>query len=165
MKAKTVLFLSFLIVTSAFTQDNSETSLFSILQKNDSLIFAIGFNTCDLSQFDNLMTDNLEFFHDKSGIIKSKKEFLEVMKNGLCKNKNYQARRELIKGSLIVYPLFNNNIIYGAVQTGEHRFYEKMEGKAETAGSIAKFTHVWLLAQGTWKLDKVLSYDHQLKKN
>ena len=100
-------------------------------------------------EFENLMSDDLEFYHDKSGITNSISEFINVMETGICNPSNtFKARRELIKGSLEVYPLYNNGVLYGAVQTGEHRFFEKnmnQPEKPEKAGSTAKFIHLWIL--------------------
>ncbi|MFC4720980.1 nuclear transport factor 2 family protein [Geojedonia litorea] len=154
-----------LLVTLSITiqaQEDGNSQVFNTLKVNDSLLFDLGFNTCDLSQFKALITDDLEFYHDKSGILNSKQAFIDVMANGICSATNpYRARRELIEGSLKVYSLYNNGKLYGAIQEGSHRFYERFEGK-ETPGSIAKFTHLWIIDKDQWKLKRVLSYDHQL---
>lgn len=143
-------------------QVSEDSELFQTLKKNDSLLFNVGFNTCDISQFENLTTDDLEFYHDKNGILNSKKEFVDVMANGICKKDiSYKARRELIKGSLKVFPLYNNGELYGAFQTGEHQFFETFEGK-EKAGSTAIFSHLWILEHNQWKIKRIFSYNHQL---
>lgn len=154
------LLVTFSISIQAQEDENSE--LFKTLKANDSLLFDLGFNTCDLSQFNALITDDLEFYHDQSGILNSKEEFIDVMTNGICKSASpYRSRRELIEGSLKVYSLYNNGKLYGAIQEGSHRFYERFEGK-ETPGSIAKFTHIWIIDKNQWKIKRILSYDHQL---
>jgi hypothetical protein len=109
------------------------------------------------------MSEDLEFYHDKSGIINSVPQFLSVMKAGICDpTHTFKSRRELIEGSLEVYPLNNNDELYGAIQTGEHRFFEKNKDQPEHAGSIAKFTHLWVLENSQWKLKRILSYDHNM---
>lgn len=146
-----------------FAQIDSNSELYNTLKANDSLLFNIGFNTCDLSQFENLMSEDLEFYHDKSGVTNSMAQFINVMKSGICNTTNtFKARRELIKGSLEVFPLYNNGELYGAIQTGEHRFFEKNGEQPEKAGSIAKFNHLWLLESNHWKLKRILSYDHKI---
>jgi CubicO group peptidase (beta-lactamase class C family) len=60
-----------------------------------------------------------------------------------------------------VYPLEKNGVLYGAIQSGRHRFYEKSKDKPERFASIARFSHVWLLEDGTWKFVRGLSFDHQ----
>lgn len=168
MKQLKYLIIVFILIGSlnAFAQKNEDSELFETLKANDSLLFNVGFNTCDLSQFENLMAEDLEFYHDKSGSTNSLSQFMEVMKTGICKpSKSYKARRELVKGSLEVFPLYNNGELYGAIQTGEHRFYEKNLNQPEIpekAGSIAKFTHLWILENNQWKLKRVLSFDHKM---
>lgn len=147
-------------ITSAQVEVQSE--LYKTLKTNDSLIFDVGFNTCDLSAFENLLTEDFEFYHDKGGITDSKKAFIETFKNGICKSPKFKSRRELVDGSIAVYPLYNNGILYGALQKGVHRFFESANGQPETAGSTAKFTHLWLKEESRWILKRVLSYDHQM---
>lgn len=147
------------IVSSAQVEKDSE--LYKTILSNDSLLFNIGFNTCDISQFENLLSEKFEFYHDKDGV-SFKPDFIFRLKNGLCKSPaTYQSRRELINGSTEIYPLYKNNVLFGAIQTGIHKFYETVAGKPETYASTARFTHVWILENGIWKLNKGLSYDHQ----
>ncbi len=154
-----LLLSSFSFFASAQVEPNS--ILYKTILSKDSLLFNIGFNTCDISQFEKLVSVNFEFFHDKSGI-SDRKQFLSDLKNGLCKSpETYQSRRELILESVKIFPLYDNGELYGAIQYGEHRFYEKMDGKPEQYASIAKFTHVWIIEDGKWKLKSGLSYDHQ----
>lgn len=146
---------------SASAQVGQESILYKTILSKDSLLFQVGFNTCDISQFEALLSENFEFFHDKSGI-SDRKKFLSDLKTGLCKSPDtYQSRRELIRERIQVFPLYDNGELYGAIQHGEHKFYEKMDGKAEQFASTAKFTHVWIIENGKWKLKSGLSYDHQ----
>ncbi len=143
-------------------QISQDSELFSTLKVNDSLLFNIGFNTCDLDQFKKFTTDDLEFYHDKAGALNSKEEFINVMVEGICnKDNTFKSRRELVKNSLQVYPLYNNGKLYAAIQNGSHRFFEKFEGK-EKAGSVAKFSHLWILEDNQWKIKRIYSFDHQL---
>jgi hypothetical protein len=115
-----VMLLSFLASTA---QVDTTAALYKTIKTNDSLLFTIGFNTCDITQFEKLVSDTFEFYHDKSGLTNSKDAFIASIKNGLCKS-DYKASRELVAGSMQVFPLENNDVLYGAVQTGKHRFYE-----------------------------------------
>lgn len=128
----------------------------TILAK-DSLLFAVGFNSCDIQQFENILSKKFSFYHDQTGT-SNKKQFIKTLKSGLCADPtNYQSTRVLLSTS--VYPLLENGSIYGAVQEGIHCFYE-----GELKRSTAKFTHLWLLEKGEWKLVKALSFDHQVDK-
>ncbi|MGJ8592595.1 MAG: nuclear transport factor 2 family protein [Aquaticitalea sp.] len=155
-----VFVLGFINPISA--QVTNESELLEIIKQHDSLIFTVGFNTCDMSQFEKLLTDDIQFYHDKGGVMNSKEEFIKSIKNGICQKENpYKSRRELIEGSLEVYTLYDNGELYGAIQNGEHQFYEGFEGK-EKSRSRAKFSHLWLLQDKEWKLKTVFSFDHQL---
>lgn len=148
----------------AYVQVDKENSLYKSIMAQDSLLFDVGFNTCAIKQFEQLLTEDFEFFHDKSGM-SDKKKFLLDLRKGLCANPgSYQARRELIPASTLVYALFNNGKLYGAIQEGVHQFFEKQTGKPEKFGSSARFTHVWLLKEGVWKLARSLSFEHEEKQ-
>ena len=155
------LALLFILSSSwSFGQQTKDSSLYRVVMKNDSLLFNIGFNTCDIRQFEQLLSEDFQFFHDKGGI-SDKASFLRDLRNGLCASPaTYQSRRELVKGSTAIYPLYNNGVLYGIVQTGVHKFYENIAGQKERFASTAKFTHIWLLEGGLWKLNKGISYDH-----
>lgn len=159
MKPYLFLALHVLLVNLLFAQVEENSELFQTLRTKDSLLFNLGFNTCDISQFRALVSEDMEFYHDQSGVTDSKDAFIASIENGLCKL-NYKARRELVAGSLQVFPMHGNGQLYGAIQTGEHRFYAKYPDKKEVLTSTAKFTHLWLLEDGQWKLARVLSYDH-----
>lgn len=160
----TLLFLFLFLATSLlFSQVAPSSALFRTLKTQDSLLFEVGFNTCDITQFENLVSDDFEFYHDKSGITASKADFIAGIRDGLCKM-DYQARRELVENSLEVFPLESNGEIYGAIQAGNHRFYAIEKDKSEYLTSVARFTHVWLLENGLWKLSRGLSYDHTSSK-
>ncbi|MFT5238027.1 MAG: hypothetical protein ACI9AT_000143 [Ulvibacter sp.] len=155
------IFSIFLTSQLLNAQVEKSSELFQQLKAADSLLFNIGFNTCSMAPFETLISENFEFYHDKGGITTSKAEFIQAFKDGLCKSpETYQSRRELVKGSLEVFALKNNGKLYGAIQNGRHQFHEKSVGSPETKGNIARFTHLWLLEDGVWKLIRSLSYDH-----
>ena len=64
---KRTLFLMALCgISSLFV--NAQSDLFKALQKQDSLMFEVTFNTCDLRPLEYLVSENFEFYHDKGGI-------------------------------------------------------------------------------------------------
>lgn len=161
-KLLTLIFICISVYTT-FGQVDHKTELYQKIISQDSLLFNVGFNTCNIAQFENLLSEDFEFFHDKDGI-SHKRDFIFNLKNGLCISPNtYQSRRELKKESTAIFPLYKNEKIYGAIQTGIHKFYETINGKAETYASTARFTNVWLLENNQWKLSRCLSYDHSIK--
>jgi hypothetical protein len=154
-----ICFVGSSAIASAQVEISSE--LYKTILSKDSLLFNVGFNTCDISQFESLLSDDFEFFHDTDSI-SNRSQFLVSVRTGLCKSPaTYQSRRELVVGSTEVFPLYKKGKLYGAIQHGKHRFYENILGKPERFASAARFTHVWILEDGFWKLNKGLSYDHQ----
>jgi ketosteroid isomerase-like protein len=129
---------------------------------HDRKLFDAVFNTCDTQALAGLVTDDFEMFHDKGGLVStSGAQFVENIR-GMCERQktgeDYRARRELVEGSLEVYPLNN----YGAVEVGVHRFYKRAPGQPDKLVEIARFTQVWKKEASGWKLARVVSYDHKL---
>ncbi len=156
------LFISILILSSltTFGQVDTVSVLYKTIKEKDSLLFNLGFNNCDIKQFENIVSENFEFYHDQSGITQTKSGFISGIKKGICEL-IYKPKRILAENSMEIYPLKNNNILYGAIQTGIHHFYAIEADKSEYLTSVAKFTHVWILENGDFKLSKGLSYDHK----
>lgn len=113
------------------------------------------YNTCDLTKLGSLVADDLEFYHDKTGLATGKKVFLEAIKNNICG----KVTRKLVDGSLEVHSLHG----YGAVEIGVHRFYHPWTQDHGEVGE-AKFIHLWRYKDGAWKLTRVISYDHEAAK-
>lgn len=136
--------------------------LYQTLLKLDSMVFENAFEICDYRQVSEFFTKDFEFYHDKGGFITSSLEQAIAQNKERCANWFVdglpKTKRELIKNSVKVFPMNN----YGAIQTGEHRFYSLMEDKTYRLVEQAKFTHLWKLDEsGIWKISRVLSYDHQ----
>ena len=68
--------------------------------------------------------------------------------------KEYKLTRELVKGSLEVYPIKN----YGAIEIGEHQFKHIENGKEEIG--TFKFVMIWKLENNLWKISRVISFGH-----
>lgn len=154
----------FLLLTSLCFQYGSaqvarSSELYKTIFSKDSLLFDVGFNTCDISQFEKLVSENFEFYHDKGGITSGKPAFIQSIRNNIC-NGSYKATRRLVPGSMEVFPLYNNGQLYGAIQNARHRFSESTDKIPEHPTSTARFTHLWLLENGEWKLIRSLSFDH-----
>lgn len=160
MKQQIILYIFGLLSITTFGQVEKNSELYKVIKEKDSLLFNLGFNNCDIIQFENLLSENFEFYHDQGGITSSKAVFISEIKNRLCKLA-YKPKRVLSEHSMEVYPLKKNGVLYGAIQTGTHNFYAIEDNKSEYLTSIAKFTHVWVLENGDFKLTRGLSYDHR----
>ena len=128
----------------------------------DKSLFDAVFNSCDVKAVRELVADDFEFYHDKDGLSeKSGAQFVDDIAKHcerIEKGVDFRARRELVKGTMAVYPLNN----YGAVETGRHDFYAIEDGKPDRMTESAQFLQVWKNDNGQWKLARVVSYDHQL---
>jgi hypothetical protein len=120
--------------------------LFDTIAKLDSLYFDT-YNNCNLEMMSTLMSDDIEFYHDKGGFSTSKSEILESIKKNICD----KVTRTLAKGSIEVYPIHN----YGAVEIGYHSFHNSAE--PDEPSKDGKFIVVWQRANGIWKMTRVVS--------
>ncbi len=154
-----LLYLSFLS-TILMAQVEKTTEIYKDILERDSLLFNVGFNTCDIIQFENIVSNDFEFYHDKGGAVKSKSDFLDDIKSGIF-DLDYKAIRKLDRSKIEIYPLYTNGVLYGAIQNGIHRFYALEVGSELYLTSVAKFCHLWLLENDEWKLSNSLSYDHK----
>jgi ketosteroid isomerase-like protein len=135
------------------TKSNSapvSQDLYNEISQMDSVLFT-AFNNHDMEKFKSLFTTDLEFYHDKGGLT-DYTYTINSFKNTIAQNNG--LRRDLLKGSLEVYPIKD----YGAIQIGVHTFCHDENGKKD-CGSF-KFVHVWKKINGEWKISRVVSYDH-----
>lgn len=106
------------------------------------------YNRCDLKAFGDYFAPDVEFFHDKGGLMTSRDAVVDATRRNIC----HKVRRELV-GTLEVYPIKD----YGAIETGTHRFCAIGGSACQGEG---KFLHIWRYHDGQWQLTRVVSYDH-----
>ena len=183
MKSKNIVPILFLIITCVGCSNNIKKNadetlldepdetvlessenqeLFNTIKEKDSLLFQLGFNQIDTLQVASLTSEDFEFYHDEHGITASKDAFVNDIKG--IKDLPFKTWRTLVKGSMEVFPLYKNNSqeLYGAIQNGVHDFYQQNDGEKERKTNTARFTHLWIIENGDWKLKRVLSYDHRI---
>jgi len=153
--------VSLVLVSGAFVAANAQAvpSLDSI-KNQEELTKAIttldkelfdAYNTCNLDKLGTLVADDLEFYHDLSGLATGKQTFLDAIKNNICG----KVTRELVPGTLEVHPLKG----YGALEMGTHRFLHPWTQDHGVVGE-GKFITLWQYKDGAWKLTRAISYDH-----
>ena len=124
--------------------------LFRTILSLDSALFD-SYNRCDLEKFGAYFMEDVEFNEDQGGVTIGRRDLTEAVKKNICG----KVRRELVQGTLEVYPMRG----YGAVEMGVHRFHHPKAEQSEPTGE-AKFIHLWQHKEGAWKITRVISYDH-----
>ena len=153
MKANLKYLVLFLLLTGMVSLSRAQSakdSLYKEIASMDSVVFH-AFNTRDIEKFKSLFTEDLEFYHDKGGLT-NYEHTINFMKETARNNNG--LRRDLVKGSLEVYPIPG----YGAMEIGTHTFCHLENGKQD-CGTF-KFVHIWQKKNGEWKITRVVSYDH-----
>ena len=133
----------------AYTYKPDDQKLHDTIVTLDSAFFQ-AYNTCNLNleKYGAFYLDNIEFYHDKGGIMTSKKDIIEATEKNVCG----KVTRELVKGSIEVYPIAN----YGAIEMGFHKFHNNTE-KETTPARVGKFIIIWQYLNNEWKIARVVS--------
>jgi ketosteroid isomerase-like protein len=143
--------IALLFMPPARSQSTAPDPLFKTIQSLDARFFD-AYNRCDLTTMRDMVAEDLEFYHDKTGLARGRQSLIDGVKNNICG----KVTRELVPSSMEVYPLAN----YGAVEIGVHRFHHPGREQSEPVGE-AKFIHVWQNKNGVWLITRVISFDHQ----
>lgn len=127
--------------------------LFDTVAALDSGVFD-AFNHCDvpaqLHKHAGYFANDVEFYHDTGGVTWTRQAMLANTEKYACGN----YRRELVAGSLKVYPVKG----FGAIAQGVHRFCQVGTGQCD---GVADFTMVWRERDGQWQITRALSYGHR----
>ena len=128
----------------------TKDELYQTVAQLDTEMFA-AFNAHDVNKLMAYFADNVEFYHDKGGLTnftQTKEAFARLFAQ------SPDITRTLVPGSLEVYPVKN----YGAMHIATQRFCHVENGREDCGNS--KFVMVWQQQAGTWRITRVVSYDH-----
>jgi hypothetical protein len=114
------------------------------------------YNDCDMATLGDLLTQDVEFYHDQTGLTVSRAAVVESLRIGPCGDPKSRLRRELVGGTLQFHPLAGGY----ALLCGHHRFYVTQPGKEERMSSQAEFATIWKLDHGHWRMHRILSFAH-----
>ena len=128
----------------------AKDELYQTIARLDAAMFA-AFNAHDVDKLMAYFADNVEFYHDKGGL----SNFLQT-KEGFARlfAQSPDITRTLVPGTLEAYPVKD----YGAVHIATQRFCHVENGRNDCGNS--KFVMVWQQHGDTWKITRVVSYDH-----
>lgn len=116
-------------------------------------IFWTAYNACDVDVMMSFVADQIEFYHDKGGVLNSRADLSKAMKAGLCSSGANEIERRPVAGTIKVFPIAG----VGAILRGQHTFHGK---KSSEDDGIAYFFHFWKFTEGDWKMTRIFSYDH-----
>ena len=128
----------------------TKDELYQTVARLDTEMFA-AFNAHDVDKLMAYFADNVEFYHDKGGLsnfAQTREGFVRLFAQ------SPDLTRTLVPGTLEVYPIKN----YGAVHIATQRFCHVENGRNDCGNS--RFVMVWQQQAGTWRITRVVSYDH-----
>jgi hypothetical protein len=134
-------------LTKNYKPDNQK--LYDTIVKLDSIFFD-AYNSCNinLEKYSSFYADNLEFYHDQGGLMTSKQAVIDGTKKYICG----KVTRELVKGSIEVYPIKD----FGAIEIGLQKFHNN-EQPIGTPSKVGRFMIIWENKNNEWKISRVVS--------
>lgn len=100
-----------------------------------------------------------EFYHDANGYRKDSTASIRFMQRR-CEGQTKlgeRTRRELVEDSFMVDPVPR----FGAIATGEHRFYRTPKSQAEQLIGTARFLILYKRDPDGWRGYRIFSYAHR----
>ena len=149
-----------LVALQAAAPVPDQPALTEALRSRDAALFHVMFDACDPDALAGMVTEDLEFYHDRGGAMLGRAVFVGDYRRG-CEARRapdaWRSRRVLVPETFKVQAIPG----YGAVAEGEHLFYERQgEGPQHLVGR-ARFTVLWKLeADGQWRMARTFSLDH-----
>lgn len=134
--------------------------LTAAVEAADTRFFALFFDGCDPVALRAMLTDDFEMYHDRGGVVARAADPFVAEYASQCAARaapdSWRSRRELVRASLHVDPVPG----FGAIEEGDHLFYERRGDGAERLAGRAHFVQLWQQTSDGWKLSRVLSYAH-----
>jgi ketosteroid isomerase-like protein len=127
----------------------------AVRQADDA--FWAAYNDCDRARMADAFTEDAEFYHDITGLTRSRAAIVESLMRGPCGAQGRRLRREAIPNTVQAHALAGPYMLL----TGDHLFYVQTPGEPERASAQARFTDIWRQEDGRWRMARVVSYDHR----
>lgn len=128
----------------------------------DDNFFTLYFDArCHPAEIRAMLADDFEMYHDKGGVVATNADEFMLDYEKSCAARApadaWRSRRELVPETLMVDPVPG----FGAIEDGEHRFYERRGDGPERLAGIAHFTQLWVKTDSGWRLKRVFSFAHK----
>jgi len=115
------------------------------------------FNGCDGAAMAGFFAEDAEFYHDITGLTRSRAAIVASLVKGPCGTPGLHMRRELVAQSVLYQAIPG----YGAMLSGDHLFYAREGNAPERPATLARFLVIWKLQSGRWLMTRIVSYDHR----
>ena len=139
-----------------------QPALTEAISARDAEFFELFFEGCDPARVRTMIADDIEMYHDKGGFVWRGADGVIADYAKSCEERKkpdaWRSRRELVRETLRVDPVPG----HGAIEEGEHLFYERKGDGPEKLAGRARFVQLWTLgADGRWRLARIFSYGHR----
>ena len=136
-------------------------ALTEAIRARDGALFALVFEACAPDRLRAMVTPDFEMYHDRDGVVATTADAFVSDYARSCTERQapnaWRSRRELVASTLNVHPVPG----FGAIEDGEHVFYERRGDGPERLVGRARFTQLWKLTPDGWRLARVFSYGHR----
>lgn len=119
--------------------------------------FWAAYAACDRAAMADAFTADAEFYHDITGLTRTREAIVQSLMEGPCGVSGQRLRREAVAGAVRADPLAGPYMVL----TGEHLFYVQRSGQADRMSARARFADIWRHEDGRWRMLRVISYDHR----
>lgn len=141
-------------------------ALTAAIADSDARLFWAAFEGCTPPALTDLLTPDYRMLHDRGGLsAKDRADMVAGFERQCARRRpggadeGYKNRRQIVPGSRIVRAMGD----WGALEEGAHVFFEwTPRAPRWTLVGGAKYMNVWqwIPAEGRFRLDESLSYDH-----
>lgn len=138
----------------------TQESVAANLAALDARLFKAAFEDCDMSVLEELLAEDLEFYHDRDGLsYTTAAQFIaDVVKD--CASGSSGGKRVLVPDSMTTHMIGD----FGAMQIGRHEFHEVIPDAPSIAREKGVFVHMWKRSTSSpagWQITRIISYDHE----
>jgi CubicO group peptidase (beta-lactamase class C family) len=145
-----------------FTPPETPGELRAQILAADSVLFDGIFNRCELDLAEAVTTADVTMIHDQGGMNEGREAFFVPVRENICSGSPVKPLRYPDIHTMEIFPLYENGVLYGAIQRGRHSFYLR-EGEDDDTPRLtnrARFFHLWALSETGWRLETAISFDH-----
>ncbi|MBB4838155.1 hypothetical protein HNP52_001206 [Sphingomonas kyeonggiensis] len=145
----------------ALLQSAPDPALLAEVKAADAALFETFFERCDPARLAAQVTPDFEMYHDKDGVVATSGDAFVALYAKGCEAKKapdaWRSRRALLPETLRVDPVPG----FGAIEEGDHVFYERQGDGPEKLVGKAHFVQLWKRGADGWRVARILSYAHQ----